>query len=788
MHTENIENLKNEASRLVDYLLQELTQLDEKELVSNKNADENYLSPKKIKESKEILKGEKQKLDSVEMVLAVVGTMKAGKSTTINAIVGSEVLPNRNRPMTAIPTLIRHTPKQVKPVMKLENSKPLIKLMAELEKALSKAQEDILSTLNQDKDMAELIGFIKDDSKSLEASYEGEDHIFWILKTLNDLVRLSKSLCIDFPFEDYDEIHELPVIEIEFTHLRGQDSKGTFTLLDTPGPNEAGQSPALKAMLDDQLQKASAVLSVMDYTQLKSEADAEVRKSINAIAKHAKGRLFVLVNKFDQKNRNSDDAEAVKKYVSNDLMKGMGVKEDHVFPVSSRWGYLANQAQNCLDQQGKLPKGEKASWVGDFGEEGFGRRWESKIEDVEEVKEVIKSLWQDSQFEEPLEKVIVASQNNVYPTVIKSAASKLHKLLSGLDTSLEALKGGLLKDAQQIENEIQALQKDIEDIAKLEEASQKQTEKLIKDFDKRIDNSLISTQKEAKTEMEKYFKNGQIKIEEERKEEQKRNANPVKRFLKEHFNPSDEGEFNPDDSKICFNSSSKRDEFINGFKENISGILEASQEALVESTRDALDEFHQVFADKIIEGVKPTLARVNKSMEELDLNIHIPNPKESQLKLKVKAQDLVSGAEYEKTKEVKKRQTGGWGWLKRTVDVFDQGWGYDDNQATEYYVDLDQVKKSTRASIKELFANLQERMGGSIKQSVEKNSDAFFENLKHELQNVRANFEQGLEQRKGEESDIKKLGNDIRNHQDSITQSESDITNLCQDAGVEFDD
>ncbi|HBV0140261.1 TPA: antirestriction protein [Escherichia coli] len=29
------------------------------------------------------------------MVLAVVGTMKAGKSTTINAIVGQEILPNR---------------------------------------------------------------------------------------------------------------------------------------------------------------------------------------------------------------------------------------------------------------------------------------------------------------------------------------------------------------------------------------------------------------------------------------------------------------------------------------------------------------------------------------------------------------------------------------------------------------------------------------------------------------------------------------------------------------------
>lgn len=42
------------------------------------------------------LRGDGIKPVELEMVLAVVGTMKAGKSTTINAIVGTEILPNRN--------------------------------------------------------------------------------------------------------------------------------------------------------------------------------------------------------------------------------------------------------------------------------------------------------------------------------------------------------------------------------------------------------------------------------------------------------------------------------------------------------------------------------------------------------------------------------------------------------------------------------------------------------------------------------------------------------------------
>ena len=68
---------------------------------------------------------------------------------------------------------------------------------------------------------------------------------------------------------------------IGFNRTQGETVKGmglrrirhTVTLLDTPGPNESGQ-PHLRKMLKDQLAKASAVLAVLDFTQLKSDADA----------------------------------------------------------------------------------------------------------------------------------------------------------------------------------------------------------------------------------------------------------------------------------------------------------------------------------------------------------------------------------------------------------------------------------------------------------------------------------------------------------------------------------
>ncbi len=81
----------------------------------------------------EELEGEQIKTARREMVLAVVGTMKAGKSTTINAIVGQEILPNRNRPMTSVPTLIRHVPGKTEPVLHLEHIQPVRNLLITLQ-------------------------------------------------------------------------------------------------------------------------------------------------------------------------------------------------------------------------------------------------------------------------------------------------------------------------------------------------------------------------------------------------------------------------------------------------------------------------------------------------------------------------------------------------------------------------------------------------------------------------------------------------------------------------------
>lgn len=322
MHENTIAILQEEARRLLDVEIDLLERMRAEPgvVVDEQDGGHQTFSSASIGKDIEMLRGERAKLENLDMVLAVVGTMKAGKSTTINAIVGTEVLPNRNRPMTALPTLIRHTPEQIEPVLRLENNAPINDLLGQLyEKSHTPAGRQAINGLDSTDDMKELLNMIQRQER-FGKKYEGAEAIFGFLKNLNDLVRLSATLEEEFPFSSYDEVHELPVIEVRFAHLGDQaETGGRLTLLDTPGPNESGQ-PHLRKMLREQLRNASAVLAVMDFTQLKSDADEQVRQELESISEVCSGRMYALVNKFDQKDRHGDSAEQIQSFVADTLM------------------------------------------------------------------------------------------------------------------------------------------------------------------------------------------------------------------------------------------------------------------------------------------------------------------------------------------------------------------------------------------------------------------------------------------------------------------------------------
>ena len=150
MNQLGIDTLRSEALRQIDLLIQLLQDTHAGGLLqapASSKDERRSLDTESQPQAIEMLENERRKLENLDMVLAVVGTMKAGKSTTINAIVGAEVLPNRNRPMTALPTLIRHTPGQTQPRLTLEKVQPLTDLLARLRPALEQAAPSTLKSL-----------------------------------------------------------------------------------------------------------------------------------------------------------------------------------------------------------------------------------------------------------------------------------------------------------------------------------------------------------------------------------------------------------------------------------------------------------------------------------------------------------------------------------------------------------------------------------------------------------------------------------------------------------------
>jgi len=432
-----------------------------------KQDQQRTLSDELIKQWTEVVTDEAYKVKRSEVTFVVIGTMKSGKSTTINAIVGNELLPNRNQPMTILPTIIRHCAGKIEPELTFSNPQPFNELLEivcqKLKTKKCKGELDQIA-FGATADGKELIQKLLDGSLGeIRRQYQGNEEIFTFLKYVNDIWRLCHTddiaIDIDKYLNQYHKIQDLPAIEVEFFHLRGQDYQGRFALIDTPGPNEAGQT-FLKDIITDHLEKSSAVIVVLDYTQMNAEAEVEIRRSLHGITHVTRNRLFVLVNKFDQKDRNGMSVETLRSYVATQLFEG-ALDKERVFPVSSKYAYLANRALGELFVNGKLSDYRINPWIEDFGQLALGACWEREIDDVQEVKNRAIKLWENSLFDHPLAEVIKNGSENAAIMSLKSAIGKMLDYDKKITESIQFRINALTTDIDVIENHINCFKEDL---------------------------------------------------------------------------------------------------------------------------------------------------------------------------------------------------------------------------------------------------------------------------------------------------------------------------------------
>ena len=562
----------------------------------------------------------------------------------------------------------------------------------------------------------------------------------------------------------------LPVIEVEFSHLKNAtDSPGRFTLLNTPGPNEEDdqkekyEQPHLKKMLRDQLRKASAVLAVFDYTQLKSEADADVRRELKDIAKIFDGRMYALVNKFDQKIKNSDDRETVKKIVSSELMDGL-IAESHVFPVSSFHGYLANHARHQLALHGKIDPNEP--WVEDFACRVFGQFWEDRIHDSAEVKKVADAFWERSGFPAPLAEVIVVAHQNAARLALQSTSQKLLDQAEKAHQFLQLIIGTSEKSIEELEKSIQAVQASINSARNIADEVKKSLDEELARMAKTIDEAKGRTLEDAAKELRKYFKEGKRDEEQRKKSASMRDKKPRKGrkqkkteetgdqndasdsrpwgwgstigsmlgtsdnydFLNRLFLNKSESDldFDPDSPIIEFENKSEARDFIKKIQNSIEEILGDAQIQLSNDMGDSMKRFSESMKKQRDEAIAKVRETLNQDLKDFEIEIRTPRFDESSLDFSMS--HLLEEHIREKTRTVTRhrRQTGAWGTVCRWFNTDDWGWEEYEDDEDYLEVNMKEIGNSTQKGLDTLMASAESVVNEEIRPQLESGVEEFF--------------------------------------------------------------
>ena len=765
MHEKNIALLCDEADRLLQLNINLLRQMVEEPDVLSDSKNENRLLFDKQKALKRIeeLEGEQIKTARREMVLAVVGTMKAGKSTTINAIVGQEILPNRNRPMTSVPTLIRHVPGKTEPVLHLEHIQPVRNLLITLqEKLATPAGQQVAQTLQQTGDTRELLDILTDDGW-LKNEYHGEEEIFTGLASLNDLVRLAAAMETEFPFDEYAEVQKLPVIDVEFSHLVGMDAcQGTLTLLDTPGPNEAGQ-PQMEVMMRDQLQKASAVLAVMDYTQMNSKADEDVRKELNAIADVSAGRLFVLVNKFDEKDRNGDGADAVRQKVPAMLNSDV-LPASRVYPGYSRQAYLANRALHELRKNGTLPVDE--AWVDDFVREAFGRMKKDYVcKDSELATEGATDLWECSLIDQLITEVILSSHSRAAALAVDSAAAKLMQNAENISEYLSLRHQGLMQSIQSLQAHITSLLEDIREIADCQEQVTADVRMAMEEIDARTRELLTGVCTSLEEELNDYFRSGKRK--EQQMLEEENSAQPRERnafaFFHDIFGTGNQHDrmrdFDPDSPEIKFSDRREALELMTQIESTVTSLHREAEAQFRPELEKIVSGIETGFRGTALYATENIAGRINTRLEDEGFTVKISFPAVSQLQTRLAVKTNLSALMEERTETVtrRRRQSGLWGKICGAFGTSDWGWETYKEDVSRSVININTVRKEVMSLTRAYFGELQASIEQDINQPVRQEIDAFFCAFREKVEQLRNTLIQSSEDHKRDQQAQERL-------------------------------
>ena len=416
-----------------------------------------------------------EQVENLELATSIVAPIKAGKSTILNAIAGQDLLPNRAAAMTTIPTEIVFDANITEAKLVLDQE-----FITIFEETVGKLNQKI-QTLGREAIDYEIRDFpyLQDllarlqDYRSFPNKVEGCDRIRQFLTDINDLIRLCSLTSPQLNLLDrMDKISQIPRIEAPFSYTISPQNQGNeqnyfgkLVLVDTPGPNEAGMSAvSLYQIVKWQLQRSLAVLVVLDFTNLKTQAAENIKQEVQEINQYiGKENLYVFVNKIDaRKEGDPMNSESLQKFVQSEFDLPMSGNRQRLFEISGRQAFCAvNFLQEYQRHSSGTPLSEmNQPIVRSVAQEVFGIDWEEELEEatLKQLHRKANRLWEKSGFQPFLEGVIGILVAQAAPKLMNSATNLASNRLQEIQDFCNLNLKTQQSNVEQVKKALQELQ------------------------------------------------------------------------------------------------------------------------------------------------------------------------------------------------------------------------------------------------------------------------------------------------------------------------------------------
>lgn len=459
MKKSDLKILKNETEKILDCAI---------ELCTKYNDKSGYFENNVIKP----LESEKEKLENNEYLIAFLGSVKAGKSTLINALLGRKLNPTQHEAKTALPNLITHDKMKKEPFLKIKSE-----IFDDLVEFAKSKQKDL----------------------NLEKSYQGESEIYKFLDNLNDIYREFLKEKSEDEIENFmrkfKNIDDFPRILVDFGDEYKLSKNCKITFIDTPGANEAKISSHLRKIFNDTLQRASKVVMVVDYSNIDKDSDNELfdefLENTKAIQNN-KEAILLVANKIDNLTNKEDmEAQVIKDKICNRFENK--IKSENILPFSGKWAKIANEALRELKKENPDIK---------ILDESYNR-----IKDLENIKEIANEDLEKSNINE-LKTIIQNSFKNTDEKILFSSLYKIKGILQEyILNAIKVKQSNFKKSSEEIEQEIKQI-----------EQNQNQLKEKIPNITKKFEKELNIVIESSQNLLNKYYPSSETNTKEEDEE------------------------------------------------------------------------------------------------------------------------------------------------------------------------------------------------------------------------------------------------------------------------------